>query len=102
MITRIWHGRTKVQDADAYLKYIQETGLRDYLSTAGNVSAKILRRIEKDICHFYTVTEWTDLDSIKRFAGDEYEKARYYPEDEKYLLEFEEKVYHYETYTASD
>jgi heme-degrading monooxygenase HmoA len=99
MITRIWHGRTKKEDADIYLSYIQQTGLNDYKSTPGNISAKILRRIENDICHFYTVTEWDKIESIQQFAGKDYEKARYYPEDEKYLLEFEEKVNHYETYT---
>lgn len=98
MITRIWHGRTKAKDADAYLEYVQGTGLKDYLATAGNVSAKVLRKIEGDICHFYTITEWKDLESIMRFAGDEYEKARYYPEDKEYLLECEETVQHYETY----
>jgi heme-degrading monooxygenase HmoA len=101
MITRIWHGRTKKEDADIYLAYIRQTGLKDYTSTPGNISAKILRRIENDICHFYTVTEWDNIESIKQFAGDDYEKARYYPEDEKYLLEFEEKVTHYETYNSA-
>lgn len=98
MITRIWHGRTKAKDADAYLEYIQETGLKDYLATAGNVSAKVLRKIDGDICHFCTITEWEDIESIISFAGYEYEKARYYPEDKEYLLEFEETVEHYETY----
>jgi heme-degrading monooxygenase HmoA len=102
MITRIWHGRTKKGDADIYLTYVRQTGLKDYTSISGNISAKILRRIENDICHFYTVTEWDNIESIKKFAGEDYEKARYYPEDEKYLLEFEENVSHYETYTSTD
>lgn len=100
MITRIWHGRTKTEDADTYLTYVRETGLKDYTSISGNISAKILRRIENDICHFYTVSEWTNIESIKKFTGEDYEKARYYPEDKKYLLEFEDKVAHYETYTS--
>jgi len=44
------------------------------------------------------VTEWTNIEAIKRFAGEDYEKAKYYPEDSGILLEFEEKVIHYETY----
>ena len=99
MITRLWHGRTKVEDADVYLKYIQETGLKDYLSVPGNISAKILRKIDGEQCHFYTLTEWEDIESIKGFAGTDYSKARYYPEDRKYLLEFEEEVQHFETYS---
>jgi len=72
--------------------------VKDYILTPGNLSAKILRKIQGDICHFYTVTEWDRVESIKKFAGEEYNKARYYEEDKKYLLEFEEEVNHYETY----
>jgi hypothetical protein len=85
-----WQDEAK--DAAAYLEYVQETGIRDYLSTVGNISAKILRKIDGDICHFYTITEWNDIESIINFAGNDYEKARYYPEDKEYLLEFEETV----------
>ncbi len=98
MITRIWHGITKAKDADAYLDYIKQTGLKDYTSIPGNISAKLLRKIEGDICHFYTITEWDSIESIKQFAGTDYERARYYEEDRKYLLELEEDVNHYETF----
>lgn len=98
IITRIWHGITKAEHADEYLAYVEQTGLADYSKIEGNLSAKILRRIDGEICHFLTVTEWDSYESIKHFAGHDYEKARYYNEDKKYLLEFEEKVSHYETY----
>ena len=71
---------------------------RYYRKVPGNLSAKILRRIDGDICHFWTITEWDNLESIRMFAGEEYEKARYYPGDKEYLLEFEEKVIHCETF----
>jgi len=89
MVTRIWHGKTKAKDSDAYLHY---------RSIPGNVSAGILRRIDDEVCHFYTITKWDNMESIIKFAGSNYEKARYYPEDEKYLLEFEESVIHCETF----
>lgn len=98
MITRIWHGITRAAHADLYLEYLQQTGMRDYTATPGNISAKIWRRREGDICHFYTVSEWKDLDSIMQFAGADFEKAKYYEEDKNFLLEKEEKVQHYETY----
>lgn len=97
-ITRIWHGKTKAEHADIYLKYIEETGLKEYRNIDGNLSAKVLRSIQDDICHFLTVTEWDSYESIKKFAGNEFEKAKYYAEDNKYLLEFEDKVQHYETF----
>ncbi|MBO0353396.1 hypothetical protein J0656_05145 [Muricauda ruestringensis] len=97
-ITRIWHGMTKSKHADEYLKYVEETGLSDYRNVDGNLSAKILRRIDGDKCHFLTITEWNSYESIKKFAGDDFENARYYEEDKKYLLEFEKNVTHYETF----
>ena len=50
-ITRIWHGKTLKKHADQYLNYIKDTGLKDYLVTPGILSAKVLRKIEGDICH---------------------------------------------------
>lgn len=97
-ITRIWHGRTKTADADIYLKYVEDTGITAYRNIKGNLSAEIWRKIEGDICHFWTVTKWDFFDSIKQFAGDDYEKARYFNEDSKYLLDFEEHVKHREAF----
>jgi heme-degrading monooxygenase HmoA len=97
-ITRIWHGTTKAQHADEYLKFVEETGMKEYRMVEGNLSARLLRRIEGSICHFLTVTEWDSYDSIKKFAGEDYQRAKYYPGDKKFLLSFEEFVVHYETY----
>ena len=89
---------TKAEHANEYLKYVEETGMKEYRMVNGIISAKLLRRIEGNTCHFLTVTEWDSYDSIKKFAGNDFQKAKYYPADKKYLLEFEEKVVHYETY----
>ena len=97
-ITRIWHGKTKAVYADEYLHYVEATGMKEYRNIPGNLSAKLLRKIDREICHFLTVTEWDSYDSIKAFAGDDYQKAKYYPEDKNYLLEFEDEVVHYETF----
>jgi hypothetical protein len=45
--------------------------------------------------HFVTLTTWENLDSILGFAGDDIERAKYYPEDESFLVEFEPTVVHY-------
>jgi len=97
-ITRIWHGVVNAEKADEYLKYVEETGILQYKNTPGNLSTKILRKKDQEICHFFTVTEWDSYESIRKFAGDDYEKAKYYPEDKRFLLEFEENVNHYETF----
>src|SRR5262245_23614348 len=96
MIARIWHGITPKSKADEYVDFLHKTGIADYQSTEGNRSVHVLCRIEGDQAHFLIITFWESVDAIKRFAGKEYEKARYYPEDEEFLLEFEENVAHYE------
>jgi heme-degrading monooxygenase HmoA len=97
-ITRIWHGITAAHHADSYLQYLQESGIADYKNTPGNLGVQVLRRVEAEVCHFWTVTRWDSYESIKRFAGEQYEQARYYSEDAQYLLEFEPTVLHCETF----
>jgi heme-degrading monooxygenase HmoA len=98
MITRVWHGRTSLANADLYLNFLLTKGTADYKKVNGNLSVRVWRRLDKDCSHFYTVTEWESIDSIKQFAGEDYEKAVYYPEDQAILLEFEEQVVHYESF----
>lgn len=97
-ITRIWHGRTKAEYSDEYLQFLIDTGVADYKSVEGNLSVEVWRRIDGEVCHFWTVTKWDNYESIKKFAGEDLEKAKYYPEDSKYLLEFEPTVEHCETF----
>lgn len=99
MVARLWHGRTRLADAEAYLALLRRTGLPDYKATPGNRGAWILQRAEGEVCHFYTLTYWDSRDSIAAFAGADIEVARYYPEDEAYLLEFEPTVQHFEVHT---
>ena len=98
VITRIWHGRTKIEHADEYLQFVIDAGVSDYKSVEGNLSVEIWRKVEGDVCHFWTVTKWDSYESMKNFAGEDLEKAKYYEDDSRYLLEFEPTVEHYETF----
>jgi len=102
MITRMWHGKTKKEDADTYRQYVSDTGIKEYLETDGNLDTQIWQKDENEETHIWTVTRWKDFDSIKKFAGEDFQKAKYYPEDKKYLLETEPQVKHYKTYTFSN
>ena len=98
MIARIWHGRTKASDADAYLDYLFKSGIPAYRTTTGNRGAWVLRRLDGDTAHFITLSFWESRDAIVTFAGIEIGVAKYYAEDEKYLLELEPTVTHYELF----
>lgn len=96
MIVRMWHGRVIASKAQAYREFLNERAIPDYRSVDGNLSVHILERPEGDVVHFITLTFWRDMDSIKAFAGEDAETAKYYPEDKEYLLEFEPTVVHCE------
>jgi heme-degrading monooxygenase HmoA len=98
MIARIWHGRTKASDAEAYLHYLFESGIPAYRTTTGNRGAWVLRRTDSDAAHFITLSFWESRDAIVAFAGDDIGTAKYYAEDKKYLLELEPTVTHYELF----
>ena len=96
MIVRMWHGRVPTAKADAYTEFTNGRAIPDYRSVKGNLSVHILRRQEGDVTHFITLTFWDSLESIKGFAGEDVNRAKYYPEDKDFLLEFEPTVVHYE------
>ena len=95
MICRMWHGRTLRSNADAYARFLERRAIPDYQSVPGNRYVAVLRRDEHDVTHFLTVTHWESESSIRAFAGEDLLKAKYYPEDGDYLLEFEPFVQHY-------
>ena len=101
MIARIWHGRTKNKDYKAYTEFMKIKAIPDYKNTKGFVKLVFLRNIKENVGHFTLITFWENLEVIKNFAGEDFEKAKYYPEDEKFLLEFEEKVTHFEVFAES-
>lgn len=96
MIVRIWHGMTPASLGDEYFKYIKKTGVKGYRSTEGNRGVYVLRRIEHGISEFLLITLWDSIHAIKKFSGPDVEKAVYFPEDRKFLLELEPQVTHFE------
>ncbi len=101
MIARQWHGRVPTSKADEYYRYIERTGISDYRSTPGNRGVFVFRREDGDATHFLITTLWDSIDAIRQFAGDDYTVARYYPEDDEYLLEREHSVTHFDVIDAT-
>jgi heme-degrading monooxygenase HmoA len=100
VIARTWHGRVPAAKADEYFAYLQRTGIPDYQRTPGNRGVYVFRRIEGGEAHFLLTSLWESLEAIRAFAGEDLERARYYPEDTAFLLELEPKVMHYEVLVA--
>ena len=101
MIARVWHGKTDKASFDSYTEFLKQVAIADYQKTEGYQGLTFLRRLEGKEAHFTLITYWKNFDVIKNFAGNDIEKAKYYPEDDDFLLEFEEKVQHYEVFAQT-
>jgi heme-degrading monooxygenase HmoA len=96
MIARIWRGAVRAEDADEYVAYIDDTGMTEYKGTPGNRGAWMLRRDVGELTEVITFSLWDSLDAVKAFAGDDYETAVFYPEDDCFLVERDETCRHYD------
>jgi len=98
MIVRMWHGRVDSSKSDEYAEFMKQRAVPDYSSVEGLQKLLFLRNNEKDVAHFLLVTYWDSMESVKKFAGEQPEKAKYYPEDDQFLLEKEELSALYEVF----
>ena len=100
MIARIWRGVTPEEKAEQYFEYLRETGLKDYRAVPGNQGVQVLRRTIDGKTEFLLISLWESYEAIHAFAGNDLERAVYYPKDKAFLLELEPKVTHYEVATT--
>jgi heme-degrading monooxygenase HmoA len=102
MILRRWSSRIRTADEAAYVAYIEATGLKDYQSTPGNLGCQMLMRTLSDgTTEVTTLSWWDSMALITAFAGKDREAARYYPEDDRFLLEKPEQVEHHRVVAGS-
>jgi len=99
-IARVWRGAVRRSDADRYADYIRGTGVKEYAATPGNRAVLMLRRDDGDRSEFVMVTLWDSLDAVRGFAGDDVERAVFYPEDDAFLLERDVTATHYRVVEA--
>jgi heme-degrading monooxygenase HmoA len=100
MIMRTWRGAVRPEDVDRYLEHQADTGIREYRETPGNVGALVLRRAADPLVEVTTVSFWTSMDAVKAFAGDDPERAKFYPGDDDLLAEKDLHADHFEVVSA--
>ena len=96
MIARVWRGAVRLADAAEYAAYVEQTGIAGYLRTPGNHGAWLLWRADGDRAEFITMSLWESREAIAAFAGEDIDQAVYYPEDDRFLIERDATVTHYE------
>jgi heme-degrading monooxygenase HmoA len=97
MISRLWHGSTTRENADAYEQLLRSEILPGIRRVAGFLGAYVLRRDVEDGVEFVTMTMFESLDAVRAFAGEDYEAAVVPPHARALLARFDERSAHYET-----
>jgi heme-degrading monooxygenase HmoA len=72
------------------------TGGEALAATPGNRGVYMLRRIRDDTAEIVMISLWESEEAIRGFAGDDIDVAVFFPEDDRYLVERELIVSHYE------
>lgn len=102
MISRIWHGWTTPENADRYETLLKEEifiGIRER-NIKGFRSIELLRREAGAEVEFVTIMTFDSLDSVKEFAGEDYEAAVVPPKARQVLSRFDQRSQHYEIRVA--
>jgi hypothetical protein len=96
-VLRVWRAEIRRALRNEYVEYVTATGLAAYRATPGNLGASIaVRDLDPERSEIVTLSWWDRMEAIRAFAGDEVERARYFPQDDRFLLSRPEHVLHYE------
>lgn len=95
MIARLWHGWTTPENADTYEKFVGTEVLPSFGAISGYKGAYLLRSDGESETEFATLTLFEDLEAVRRFAGEDYQRAVIPAEGRKLLSRFDERSKHY-------
>jgi antibiotic biosynthesis monooxygenase (ABM) superfamily enzyme len=96
VIARVWRGATLAENAEEYAAYLEETGMKGARALQGSRGTLVLRRERAGYAEFETILLFDSLADVKAFAGDDLDAAVFFPEDDRFLVERELAVKHYE------
>ena len=97
MIARVWRGAVRPEDAEEYARYV-DAHLEVARTLPGNRAAYVLQRRDGNRVEIVTIILWDSLDDVRAFAGDDLERAVFFADDDRYLVERDETVTHYEVH----
>jgi hypothetical protein len=97
MIARWWRGWAAAQEeADAYEELLRTTIFPWVAEHEGHRGSYLVRRNVEVEVEFATLTLWDSLDSVRAFAGEDYEVAVVPDAARAVLSHWDERSAHYE------
>jgi heme-degrading monooxygenase HmoA len=97
VISRVWSGWAATELADEYDRHYRDEVLAELRQVPGFRGARLLRRAVGDQTEFVSVTFFEDLDAVRAFAGEDYERANVAESARKVLSRYDQRVRHYAT-----
>ena len=67
MIARIWHGTTRLADAESYLEYLNHFVIPGYQAAEGNRGVFIMTEYQGELACFLLLTFWVSEDALKKY-----------------------------------
>ncbi len=98
-IARIWRGRTRRADADAYLPYLLEAGIKPLQEKA--LGVQLFREDRGDETEFITISYWESIPAMTRFTGGDPTRIHHLERDAEFLIELPRSIQVLEIVAAS-
>ncbi|MHA1996197.1 MAG: antibiotic biosynthesis monooxygenase [Candidatus Hodarchaeales archaeon] len=98
MISRIWHGWTTLENAEAYETLLKSeifSGIENR-QIVGYNGIHLFRRNIGEETEFITIMWFDSLEAIRAFAGEDYEVAVVPPKARRLLSRYDARSQHYE------
>ena len=87
---------SKTERADEYIAHLKNDTFKKLETINGFMKASILKRNVENGIEFLIITEWENIEAIKKFAGDDYEIAVVPQIVKDIMIYYDERVRHYD------
>ena len=102
MIARFWTAKIGKSHAPVYADHLKSQVLTDLRKIDGYIGAKLVERETNDGVEIVVITLWQSLDSIRKFAGPDIEKAVVSDDIVSLFLQYDQRVRHYNVVVIDD
>ena len=102
MIARVWAARATRANAPAYAEYLRDNVIPTLRGVDGYRATRLMQRQDGDEVEIVVATWWDSLEAIHGFAGADIERAVVEDEAAALLIDFEERVQHYDLALSDD
>lgn len=96
MILRLWRASASLANPEGYPKHFRTNVAVELKSVDGFLGASLFRQERPDGIEFLVLTRWASMDAVRAFAGDDTGKAVVEPGAVAALIEFDDRVQHFQ------